>query len=71
MTSITINTPLDSILYPDTVGIPSRNSLNHHYVVGKLNFIAQNIHPGISFAVHQDAHFSRHPREATLNHPFG
>jgi hypothetical protein len=69
MTSNTKTTPLDSILYPDTLGIPSQENLNYHSVVGILDFMAQNILPDISFAVHQGAHFSRHPRQATLTPP--
>jgi hypothetical protein len=55
--SNTKTTLSDSILYPDTNGIPRQESWNYRSVIGKLNFLAQNTHPDISFAVHQCARF--------------
>jgi hypothetical protein len=55
------DTPASGILYPDKTGHPRTDSWNYHSVIGKLNFIAQNTRPDISFAVHQCARFSSNP----------
>lgn len=61
-TSSSKTTPSDSILYPDTGGTPQQETWNYHSVIiGKLNFLAQNTRPGLSFAVHQCAWFCTHP----------
>jgi hypothetical protein len=41
------------IIYPDKDGIPRQDYWNFRSIIGKLNFIAQNMRPDISFAVHQ------------------
>jgi hypothetical protein len=49
------------ILYPDRDGIPHQDTWNYQSVIGKLNYIAQNTRPDISFAVHQCARYSSNP----------
>jgi len=51
--SKTKDTPSVGILYPDRDDICHQYSWNNCSVIGKLNFIAQNTRPDISFAVHQ------------------
>jgi hypothetical protein len=58
---VTAYTPSDSILYPDKDGIPRKESWNYRSIIGKLNFLAQNTRPDISFAVHQCARFCTKP----------
>ncbi len=55
------DTPSLGILYPDKDGVPHQHSWNYHSVIGKLNYIAQNTQPDISFAVHQCARYSVNP----------
>jgi hypothetical protein len=55
------DTPSDGILYPDRDGIQHQDSWNYCSVIGKLNYIAQNTRPDISFAVHQCARYSANP----------
>jgi len=55
-------TPSSAILHQDTDGAPRHDNWNYRSVIGKLNFIAANTRPDISFAVHQCAKFSHHPR---------
>lgn len=55
------DTPSVGILYPDKDGIPRQDSWNFRSVIGKLNFIAQNTRPDISFAMHQCARYSSAP----------
>jgi len=55
------DTPSVGILYPERDGIPRQDSFNYCSVIGKLNFIAQNTRPDISFAVHQCARYSSSP----------
>jgi hypothetical protein len=50
--SKTKDTPSIGILYPDRDGIPRQDSWNYRSIIGKLNYIAQNTCPDISFAVH-------------------
>lgn len=52
------DTPSLGILYPDKDGVPRQYSWNYCSVIGKLNYIAQNTQPDISFAVHQCARYS-------------
>jgi hypothetical protein len=59
--SNTKTTPSDSILYPDTNGIPRQETWNYRPIIGKLNFLAQNTRPDISFAVLQCARFCQAP----------
>jgi hypothetical protein len=42
--------PSDNSLYPDTNGIPRQENWNYQSIIGKLNFLAQNTRPDISFA---------------------
>ena len=55
------DTPSVGILYPDRDGIPRQETWNYRSVIGKLNYIAQNTRPDISFAVHQCARYSASP----------
>lgn len=59
--SKTKDTPSVGILYPDRDDIYHQYSWNNCSVIGKLNFIAQNTRPDISFAVHQWARYSSNP----------
>jgi len=59
--SKTKDTPSVGILYPDHDGFPHQDSWNSCSVVGKLNYIAQNTRPDISFAIHQCARYSAQP----------
>jgi hypothetical protein len=54
-------TPSDSILYSDPHGVPRQDSWNYRSVIGKLNYLAQNSRPDISYAVHQCARFCTRP----------
>jgi hypothetical protein len=54
-------TPSDSILHRDPTNTPRRDSWSYRSVIGKLNFLAQNTRPDISFAVHQCARFCTNP----------
>jgi hypothetical protein len=54
-------TPLDSILHADPSHTPREDMWNYPSVIGKLNFLAQNTCPDISFMVHQCAHFCTKP----------
>jgi len=54
-------TPASSILHQDQEGLPWQEHWHYCTVIGKLNFIAANTHPDISFAVHQCAKFSNQP----------
>jgi hypothetical protein len=49
------------ILYPDQDGIPQQDKWSYHSVIGKLNYIAQNTRPDISFAAHQCTRYSSNP----------
>jgi len=55
------DTPSVGILYPDRDGIPRQDTWNYQSVIGKLNYIAQNTQPDISFAVHQCACYAATP----------
>jgi hypothetical protein len=55
------HTPSDSILHPDPDNTPRQDSWNYRSVIGKLNFLAQNTRPDISFSVHQCARFCTNP----------
>jgi hypothetical protein len=59
--SNTKTTPSDSILYNDPTAMPRVDTWNYRSVIGKLNFLAQNTRPDISFAVHQCARFCSNP----------
>jgi hypothetical protein len=47
--AISKETPSIGILYLDRVGTPHQDKWNYHPVIGKLNHIAQNMWPNISF----------------------
>jgi hypothetical protein len=55
-------TPATAILHADTEGLARQESWNYPSVIGKLNYLAQNLRPDISFAVHQCARFSKEPK---------
>jgi len=50
-----------SILHPDNDGSPREENWHYCSIIGKLNFIAANTHPDISFAIHQCAKYSNQP----------
>jgi hypothetical protein len=54
-------TPSDSILYPDTNGLPRQETWNYRSIIRKLNVLAQNTRPDLSFVLHQCAHFCTNP----------
>jgi len=54
-------TPSATILHSDPDGALRQETWNYRSVIGKLNFIAANTRPDLSFAVHQCAKFSHHP----------
>lgn len=60
-TSNTKFTPSDSILYADKSNTPREDNWNYRSIIGKLNFLAQNTRPDLSFAVHQCARFCTKP----------
>jgi hypothetical protein len=69
-TSNTKTTPADSVLHSDPTKTPRQELWNYRSVLGKLNFLAQNTRPDISFAVHQCARFCTNPtalHELALN----
>jgi len=55
-------TAVSSILHPDPDGLPQEEHWHYRSVVGKLNFIAANTRPDISFAIHQCAKYANQPR---------
>jgi len=55
-------TPATTVLHPDSDGAPRQENWHYRSVIGKLNFIAANTHPDLSFAIHQCAKFSNNPR---------
>jgi len=57
----TKDTPAMGILHPDRHGHPCEDTWNYRSVIGKLNYLAQNTRPDITFAVHQCAHYSNSP----------
>lgn len=59
--SKTKDTPSVEILYPDRDGVPRQEFWNYHSIIGKLNYIAQNTRPDISFAAPQCARYSSNP----------
>lgn len=54
-------TPSDNILHRDPTSTPQQDSWNNRSIIGKLNFLAQNTRPDISFSVHQCARFCTTP----------
>jgi hypothetical protein len=56
------DTPVDSILHPDTDGPPRTEDWNYRSIIGKLNYLANNTRPDISMAVHQCARFCVNPK---------
>lgn len=59
--SHTKDTTAMGILHPDSDGHPREDRWNYRSVTGKLNYLAQNTRPDISFAIHQCARFSNNP----------
>lgn len=59
--SHTKDTPAMGILHPDRNGHPRQDTWNYQSVIGKLNYLAQNTRPDLSFAVHQCTRYSNHP----------
>jgi len=59
--SHTKDTPAMGILHPDCSGHPREDKWNYRSVIGKLNYLAQNTRPDLSFAVHQCARYSTNP----------
>lgn len=57
----TKDTPSACILYHGKDGHKWQESWNCHFLIGKLNFLAQNTRLDISFVVHQCTHFSSAP----------
>jgi hypothetical protein len=55
-------TPATAILHADTEGLARQEYWNYPSVIGKLNYLAQNSRPDISFAVHQCPWFSKEPK---------
>jgi len=55
------DTPSLGILHPDRSGAPRQDTWNYRSVIGKLNYLAQNTCPNISFAVHQCAQYLANP----------
>jgi hypothetical protein len=56
-------TPATAILHADKEGLARQESWNYSSVIGKLNYIAQNSRPDISFNVQQCARFSKEPKD--------
>jgi hypothetical protein len=54
--------PATAILHADKEGLERQESWNYPSIIGKLNYIAQNSRPDISFTVHQCTRFSKDPR---------
>jgi hypothetical protein len=61
-TSNSKDTPTDSILYLDSLGIERAEPWNYPSVIGKLNYLAANTRPDISMAVHQCARYCSNPK---------
>jgi hypothetical protein len=55
-------TPATVIFHADTEGLARQESWNYPSAIGQLNYLAQNLRPDISFAVHQCARFSKEPK---------
>jgi hypothetical protein len=55
-------TPATAILHAYTEGLARQESWNYPFLIGKINYLAQNSRPDISFAVHQCARFSKEPK---------
>jgi hypothetical protein len=58
------DTPAVVTLQPDLDLPPFSETWGYRSVIGKLNFLAQNTRPDLSFAVHQCAKFCMNPRES-------
>jgi hypothetical protein len=56
------DTPVDSILHPDTDKPEHIESWNYRSLIGKLNDLANNTRPDISMAMHQCARFCQAPK---------
>jgi hypothetical protein len=51
-----------TILHADKEGLERQEYWNYPSIIGQPNYIAQNLRPDISFAVHQCAQFSKEPK---------
>ena len=54
--------PASQILHPDKDGADWQGKLSYHSVIGKLNYLAMNTRPVISFAVHHCAKYCSNPK---------
>jgi hypothetical protein len=59
--SHTKDTRAMGILHPDCSGHRHEDKWNYRSVIGKLNYLAQNTRPDLSFTVHQCVRFSNNP----------
>jgi hypothetical protein len=55
-------TPTTAILHADTDILARQESWNYLSIIVKLNYLAQNSRPDISFVVHQCARFYKEPK---------
>ena len=55
------NTPATEVLQSDSDKPAFNKQWSYCSIIGKLNFLAQNTRPDISFAVHQCAKFCNNP----------
>ncbi len=61
------NVPASGPLRPAPIGEPSHSESydwNYRSVIGKLQFLAQNTRPDLTFAIHQTARYSNNPRKS-------
>ena len=58
----TKDVPASQILHPDPEGADRQEKWSYRSVIGKLNYLAMNTRPDISFAVHQCAKFCTNPK---------
>jgi hypothetical protein len=55
-------TPATAVSHADTQGLARQESWNYPSIIRKLNYLAHNAWPDISFAIHQCARFSKEPK---------
>ena len=56
--------PTWEVLTLDPDGEPFNAKWSYRSIIGKLNFLAQNMHPDIAYAVHQCAKYSINPKQS-------